>query len=110
VHQSRPVSALLALCLVFGFGCEADVGADDTSVDDSAAGLIDVDGSEAEGDIGSLEQAITMPAVEPGGNGTECVTACTRSSATDLTGQCCVCNGVAKKFARSPVAVMYVCR
>ena len=129
MKQSRTVSALLGLCFAFGLGCGsgADVASDDVlSRDDSALeqhgeegveqdvdqslGETDVDALETAGDIGSVEQAIIMPVVEPGGTGQQCVAACTRFSTTDLTGVCCVCNGAVKKFARGPTASTYLCK
>ena len=113
MHQAKTVLVLLGMCSVFGFGCgsEADVAADETPVmDDSAVEATHVDSLAAEGDIGSVEQAIIMPVVEPGGTGQQCVAACTRFSTTDLTGVCCVCNGAVKKFARGPTASTYLCK
>ena len=92
---SLAVSGLLAACVMWGVGCS---GADELGSD------------EAQIDVGSSEQALTMPVNEPGGSAQQCAAACTRISATDLSGQCCVCNGAAKKFARGPTPNMYVCK
>ncbi|HKO90120.1 MAG TPA: hypothetical protein VJU61_03145 [Polyangiaceae bacterium] len=108
MNSSRAVSTLLAVCLVFGLGCgsEADVAADEAAALDET----DVASLESESDIGAAEQAITMPALEPGGSAQQCAAACSRTSATDLSGQCCVCNGTAKKFARVATSALYLCR
>jgi hypothetical protein len=40
-----------------------------------------------------------------------CAATCTQFSATSLIGSCCACNGVTKKFSRSPFSYdMYLCR
>ena len=98
------VSGLLAVCVLLGIGCASadDVGSDDTQA--SAA-----DSPEADGELASLEQAITTPVTEPGGPA-QCVSACTRFSTVDITGVCCICNNVAKKFVRGPTAYTYVCK
>jgi len=114
VKQSRTVSALLAMGFVFGLGCGSEAGVaaedalplDETTLVEAA----DVDAVQAGGDIGASEQALTMPVVQPGGTGQQCVAACTRVSAVDLTGQCCVCNGGVKKFARGPSSSLYLCK
>lgn len=102
---SMGVSGLLAVCVVLGIGCGSadEVGSDDTqaSADDAV---------ETEGDLASVEQAITMPVTEPGGTAGQCISACTRVSTTDITGACCICNGVAKKFAHGPTSLTYLCR
>lgn len=101
---SLGLSGLLAVCVVLGVGCGSadEVGADDTQ----AAG----DAVEADGDLASVEQAITMPVTDPGGTAGQCISACTRFSATDITGACCICNGATKKFARGPAANTYLCK
>lgn len=116
MKQSRTVSALLALCFGFGLACGSGTelaGDGASSLDETVldeAEEADVNAVETAGDIGAVEQAITMPVVEPGGAGQQCVAACTRVSATDLTGVCCVCNGALKKFGRGPTSSIYLCK
>lgn len=102
---SLAVSGLLAVCAVLGVGCGS---AQDVASDDAQGW--DGDAVEAEGDLASVEQAITMPVTEPGGTAGQCISACTRYSTVDITGACCICNGATKKFARGPVANQYLCK
>jgi hypothetical protein len=105
VKLSLGVSGLLVVCVMLGIGCAS---ADDVSSDTQATAG---DRLEAEGDLASVEQAITMPATDPTGPAQQCVSACTRFSTTDITGLCCICNNVTKKFARQPgITNMYACR
>ena len=51
-----------------------------------------------------------MP-VNTGGSSQSCISACTRFSSVDITGQCCVCNGATKLFARSTInSTLYMCK
>lgn len=103
---SLGVSGLLVVCVMLGIGCAS---ADDVGSDEARAPA--ADGVDAAGDLSSVEQAITMPVTEPSGPVQQCVSACTRISTTDITGTCCLCNNVAKKFVRQPgVTNMYVCK
>jgi hypothetical protein len=104
VKLSLGVPALLAVCVVLGIGC---AGADDVGSDETQASAGDA--VEMEGDLASVEQAIITPVTEPGPAG-QCFSACTRFSTVDITGACCICNNVAKKFVRGPTANTYLCR
>ena len=108
MNRSKSVSGWLAVCFLFALGCGSG---DDVASDDSSA-LTGGDGQsvEAEGDIGSAEQAITMPVETPGPAG-QCIAACNRISTTNITGVCCTCNGATKTFSRSPtITNLYLCK
>jgi len=108
VKHSALVPGVVAVCLALAYGCASsdDMASDDEAVleDDSA------DSAQLEGDFGSSEQALTMP-VNTGGSSQSCISACTRFSSVDITGQCCVCNGATKLFARSTInSTLYMCK
>src|SRR5215510_14214054 len=99
------LSGLLTVCVVLGVGCGSsdDVGSDDTQAPEGV-------GVESEGDLASVEQAITMPVTDPGGPAQSCISACTRVSTVDITGTCCICSGATKKFARGPGTSTFLCK
>jgi len=107
VNQKSLISGLFAVCFVFGFGCAS---ADDVSQENDTASDEALQ-SEEVGEIGTAEQPIILPYIEPGPPAGQCVAACQKlSPSVNITGVCCVCNGAVKKFARHPaIASMYLC-
>lgn len=62
---------------------------------------------------GSLVSIDPTYGLNPGGSTTtgSCTAACTKISSTNITGQCCTCNGYTRTFVRSAwSAVTYVCQ
>jgi hypothetical protein len=105
IQKLLAISGSCLVCFVLGFGC---AGTDATSEDTSG------NGEPAPANIGTSEQDIILPLPGPGTGGSgsqQCVSACTKLSATNIAGTCCICNGQMKKLVRSPAnANMYLCQ
>jgi len=46
---------------------------------------------------------------DDGSSGASCVNACSKTSLTNLTGKCCKCSGVQRKFVKTPNAAVFAC-
>jgi hypothetical protein len=113
VNHERLVSTLLGACFALGLACGSgdDLAAEDSSaLDESSVSGLESEADLASSEVASLEQAITMPAGGSGG-AAQCLAACTRVSTVDITGQCCSCSGLLKKFVRAPgTSPLYLCK
>ena len=105
IQKLLAVSGSCLVCFALGLGC---AGTDATSDDTSG------NSEPAPANIGTAEQDIILPLPGPGTGGSgsqQCVSACTKVSATNIAGTCCICNGLAKTFARSPASPsIYLCK
>jgi hypothetical protein len=96
----------LAVGLLFcacGAGDEGPISVGDPAAsEDRASEQAEAAQSTSDLDADGQTAAVVVP--------TSCTTACTKVSTSNLTGSCCICNGVQKTFVRSVVnRNVYLC-